>query len=331
MVVNNNPSYALLMEMNNLLQQTFVVAHVFGHTDFFKNNAYFQHTSRRMIDKVSIHAERIAKYEFDHGKAEVERFLDAVLSIQEHVDYNLFIRANEPGKNDKKEEKAVREVTSEYDDVWGFEKEAKSAEEERDRLTGKPAKFPEKPEKDILQFLSNYAPHLQPWQRDIIEIVRTEMLYFVPQMQTKVMNEGWACLVSSSLVLTERGFLRYDALHEMLADGETVSVSSGDGVQDKITDRHVRHNAPTIRLRTRRGLVLEGAEEHKLSIGLDQWLALKDVKVGQSIPLSVGENVWPEQLVSIAKPVQVVAPTVKDVALAAGVGVHTVYRSLGRK
>ena len=52
-------------------------AHVFGHTDFFKNNAYFQHTSRRMIDKVSIHAERIAKYEFDHGKAEVERFLDA--------------------------------------------------------------------------------------------------------------------------------------------------------------------------------------------------------------------------------------------------------------
>ena len=81
MVVNTNPSYAFLMDMNDLLQNTFVAAHVFGHTDFFKNNAYFQHTSRRMIDKVSIHAERIAKYEFDHGKAEVERFLDAVLSI----------------------------------------------------------------------------------------------------------------------------------------------------------------------------------------------------------------------------------------------------------
>ena len=68
MVVNTNPSYAFLMEMNDRLQNTFVAAHVFGHTDFFKNNAYFQNTSRRMIDKVSIHAERVTKYEFDHGK-----------------------------------------------------------------------------------------------------------------------------------------------------------------------------------------------------------------------------------------------------------------------
>src|SRR5579859_4068014 len=116
MVVNTNPSYAFLMDMNNMLQQTFVVAHVFGHTDFFKNNAYFQHTSRRMIDKVSINAERIAKYEFDHGKAEVERFLDSVLSIQEHVDYNLFIRDDKPDNN---EEKPAPYLTSEYEDLWG--------------------------------------------------------------------------------------------------------------------------------------------------------------------------------------------------------------------
>src|SRR5260370_7305214 len=156
----------------------------------YKNNAYFQYTPLRMIDKVIIHAGRIAKYEFDHGKAEVEHFLDAVLSIQEHVDYNLFIRANEPGKNDKKEGKTVTEVTSEYDDLWGFEKKAKRAEEERDRLPGKPAKFPEKPEKDILQFLINYAPHLQPWQRDIIEIVPPDILYFVPPIPTTLMNQA---------------------------------------------------------------------------------------------------------------------------------------------
>src|SRR5229473_2557175 len=113
MVVNTNPSYAFLMEMNNLLQNTFVAAHVFGHTDFFKNNAYFQHTSRRMIDKVSIHAERIAKYEFDHGKAEVERFLDAVLAIQEHVDYNLLIRENEPEQKEDKQPGTA--VSSGYD------------------------------------------------------------------------------------------------------------------------------------------------------------------------------------------------------------------------
>src|SRR5258708_1289974 len=188
MVVNTNPSYAFLMDMNDLLQNTFVAAHVFGHTDFFKNNAYFQHTSRRMIDKVSIHAERIAKYEFDHGKTEVEHFLDAVLSIQEHVDYNLLIREEKPRNPDEE----VPKSPGIYDDLWGLDQRARKAEEERERRPGKPAKVPEKPQKDILLFLSQHAPHLEPWQRDIIDIVRTEMLYFVPQMQTKELNEGWA-------------------------------------------------------------------------------------------------------------------------------------------
>ena len=328
MVVNTNPSYAFLMEMNNQLQNTFVAAHVFGHTDFFKNNAYFQHTSRRMIDKVSIHAERIAKYEFDHGKAEVERFLDSVLSIQEHVDYNLFIRDDEP---DNKDKKPSTQVTSEYDDLWGLERKARKAEEEREKRLGKPPKFPEKPEKDILQFLMLHAPHLEPWQRDIIEIVRTEMLYFVPQMQTKIMNEGWACLKKDSLVLTEYGLLRYDALHKLLAQNYAVQVGCGNGEQNAITDRHITHNADTIRLRTRRGLMLEGAAEHKLSVGPDQWIALKEVQVGQRIPLSVGDNIWPEQLVPLIRPLPIVSATVEDVAKAAGVGVHTVYRSLGGK
>jgi stage V sporulation protein R len=326
MVVNTNPSYAFLMEMNDLLQNTFVAAHVFGHTDFFKNNAYFQHTSRRMIDKASIHAERIAKYEFDHGKAEVEHFLDSVLSIQEHVDYNLFLRSDDfkPGEEQEKQKSAA--PTSEYDDLWGLEKKAKRAEEARDLRPGKPPKFPEKPEKDILQFLVQHAPHLQLWQRDIIEIVRLEQLYFVPQMQTKVMNEGWACLKSTSLVLTELGLLRYDALHDLLAQGQTLQVGSGNGERDQITDRHIHRNAATIRLRTRRGLVLEGAEEHKLRIDPDQWINLKDVQVGQHIPLSVGDNIWPQQYVAIAPPVQIIPATLADVAQAAGVSRMTIQR-----
>lgn len=206
MVINTNPSYAFLMEMNDLLQNTFVAAHVFGHTDFFKNNAYFQHTSRRMIDKAGIHADRIAKYEFDHGREEVEHFLDAVLSIQEHVDYNLLLREKDPEKTD---EKGKITPSSEYDDLWGLDEKAKKAEEERDRRPGKPPKFPEKPEKDLLLFLNRHAPHLEPWQRDIIEIVRTEMLYFVPQMQTKVMNEGWASIWHSRIMreLGDRGII----------------------------------------------------------------------------------------------------------------------------
>jgi len=71
---------------------------------------------------------------------------------------------------------------------------------------------------------------LQPWQRDIIEIVRAEMLYFVPQMQTKTMNEGWACLDSNSLLLTKMGFIRYKALHDLLAKNEPIAVGSGGGI-----------------------------------------------------------------------------------------------------
>ncbi len=232
MVVNTNPSYAFLMEMNNLLQNTFVAAHVFGHTDFFKNNAYFQHTSRRMIDKVSVHAERIAKYEFDHGREEVERCLDAVLSIQEHVDYNLLLREHDDEQG-KKDEKSKTKPSSDYEDLWGLDQKEKKAQEERERRIGKPPKFPEKPEKDILLFLIHHAPHLQPWQRDIIEIVRAEMLYFVPQMQTKTMNEGWASIwharimreLGDSGIISDSDFVEFAQLHSSVLTPSRTSLN----------------------------------------------------------------------------------------------------------
>jgi stage V sporulation protein R len=230
MVVNTNPSYAFLMEMNDLLQNTFVAAHVFGHTDFFKNNAYFQHTSRHMIDKVSVNAERIAKYEFDHGKAQVEHFLDAALSIQEHVDYNLLLRENDPSKKD---DKLRTTPSTDYDDLWDLDRRAQRAEEERDRLPGRPHRFPEKPEKDILQFLIRYAPHLEEWQRDILEIVRMEELYFVPQMQTKTMNEGWASLWHSRImrelgersVINDAQSLEFAQLHSSVLSPSRTSLN----------------------------------------------------------------------------------------------------------
>jgi stage V sporulation protein R len=229
MVVNTNPSYAFLMEMNNLLQNTFVAAHVFGHTDFFKNNIYFQHTSRRMIDKVSIHAERIAKYEFDHGRDEVERFLDAVLSIQEHVDYNLLLRE----QDDEKDKKSKTKPSSAYEDLWGLDQKEKKVQEERDQRPGKPPKFPKKPEKDILLFLSRYAPQLQPWQRDILEIVRLEMLYFVPQMQTKTLNEGWASIwharimreMGNSGIISDSDFVEFAQLHSSVLTPSRTSLN----------------------------------------------------------------------------------------------------------
>ncbi|MGH2516627.1 MAG: SpoVR family protein, partial [Ktedonobacterales bacterium] len=117
LVVNTNPSYAFLMEQNDLLQNKVVVAHVLGHTDMFKNNVYFKHTPPNMIDKVSVNADRIRQYEYDHGTDEVERFLDAVLAIEEHIDPNLRVkRANEQRGDKPDDEKKPRE--SPYDDLW---------------------------------------------------------------------------------------------------------------------------------------------------------------------------------------------------------------------
>jgi stage V sporulation protein R len=193
LVVNTNPSYAFLMEQNDLLQNKVVVAHVLGHTDFFKNNTYFHFTPANMIDKVSVNADRVRKYEYDHGTGTVERFLDAVLAIEEHIDPNLYIkRASESRDDQEKKEKS--RSTSSYDDLWSLaERRAAQAAEDAERsLRSKPRRFPPEPEKDILLFLAQNAPNLEEWQRDILMIVREEMVYIVPQMMTKILNEGWA-------------------------------------------------------------------------------------------------------------------------------------------
>jgi stage V sporulation protein R len=217
LVVNTNPSYAFLMEQNDVLQNKVVIAHVLGHTDFFKNNVYFRHTARNMIDKVSVNADRIRKYEFDHGRDEVERFLDAVLSIQEHVDYNLHLRKRPPVE---RQPARSREIEEPYADLWGLEKR------DEPPPRPKPKKFPEEPEKDILLFLAEHAPDLEDWQRDIILIVREEMLYFVPQMQTKIMNEGWASFwharIMRELDLTDREYTEFARMHaSVLAPSRT--------------------------------------------------------------------------------------------------------------
>src|SRR5262245_34519453 len=202
LVVNTNPSYAFLMEQNDLLQNKVVVAHVLGHTDFFKNSVYFRHTGSNMIDKVSVNADRIRKYEYDHGVEAVERFLDAVLAIEEHIDPNLRIKRASAERNQSQDEhKTGRE--SPYADLWSLEgrakRQAEEEDEERERAR-KRRRFPAEPEKDLLLFMAEHAPNLEEWQRDILLIVREEMLYFVTQMQTKIANEGWASFWHSRII-----------------------------------------------------------------------------------------------------------------------------------
>src|SRR5690242_5777912 len=121
LVVNTNPSYAFLMEQNDLLQNKVVVAHVLGHTDMFKHNTYFNRTPPNMIDKVSVNADRIRKYEYEQGAVQVERFLDAVLAIEEHIDPNFRIRseaADGEAADYNTDTDGVIVRSSAYDDLW---------------------------------------------------------------------------------------------------------------------------------------------------------------------------------------------------------------------
>ncbi|AIZ59575.1 SpoVR family protein [Bacillus safensis] len=187
LVINSNPCYAFLLDNNTLVQNKLIVAHVLAHCDFFKNNCRFQNTKRDMVESMSAAAERIKEYEHIHGTKEVESFLDAVLAIQEHIDPSL-VRSKLSWSMDDEEEdeddKPKRQTP--YDDLWGMD-EPKTREKKK---TVK--QFPPKPEKDLLLFIEAHSRELEPWQRDVLTMLREEMLYFWPQLETKIMNEGWA-------------------------------------------------------------------------------------------------------------------------------------------
>jgi stage V sporulation protein R len=193
-VINSNPSYAFLLETNSPIQNKLVIAHVLGHVDFFKNNAYFSHTNRRMVDDAAMHARRMAEYEFTYGRKVVEEFLDAVLSIEEHIDPNFFIKKSHREK-EKKEEKQLSKAEGRYDDLLTADERGVKPDTETDE---KPSL--KVPEKDIVYFIMKHSPILKDWQREVMGMLHEEMEYFVPQMQTKIMNEGWASFWHSRIM-----------------------------------------------------------------------------------------------------------------------------------
>lgn len=189
LVINSNPCYAFLLDSNSLIQNKLIVAHVLAHSDFFKNNVRFSNTNRDMVESMAATAERIRQYELAHGKKEVELFLDAVLAIEEHIDPSL-IRPQLPWDEEEEEEFSEEKPRpTPYDDLWDLDLRGKK----EDKTSWKKVKrFPPQPEKDLLLFIEQYSRELSDWQRDILTMMREEMLYFWPQLETKIMNEGWA-------------------------------------------------------------------------------------------------------------------------------------------
>ena len=190
MVINTDPCYAYLMEGNMMVDQKLVMAHVYGHCDFFKNNAWFSHTNRKMMDAMANHATRIRRYIDRFGIEEVEDFIDTCLSLE-----NLIDRYSPYFKKSVVEEKREESLTDEYkinverDYMDEYINPPDFLENQENKAQAETANF--KPERDVLNFLMHYAP-LKGWQQDVISIIREEAYYMSPQGMTKTMNEGWA-------------------------------------------------------------------------------------------------------------------------------------------
>ncbi len=197
MVINTNPCYAYLMDVNAMVDQKLVMAHVYAHCDFFKNNFYFSHTNRKMIDEMANHAIRIRRYIDRYGLETVENFIDVCLSLENLIDYHSpYIKR----KNDQREvsengapKPQIKKLKSKkYMEKFinppeFIEAQKKKAMERKQQTIS----YPAQPERDVLLFLLEHAP-LENWQRDVLGIIREEAYYFAPQGMTKIMNEGWA-------------------------------------------------------------------------------------------------------------------------------------------
>jgi stage V sporulation protein R len=209
MVINNDPCYAYLLEGNSSVDQKMVMAHVYGHCDFFKNNYYFSKTNRRMIDGMANHATRVRKHIERHGIEKVESFIDVCLTLDNLIDPQspYIVRRARPPSHDERDDDETREIpklrAKSYMDKFinppsFVEQQKKKMEAEREKVK----RFPENAERDVLLFLVEHAP-LENWERDVLEIIRDEAYYFSPQGMTKIMNEGWATYWHSK-IMTQR-------------------------------------------------------------------------------------------------------------------------------
>lgn len=330
MVINTNPSYAYLLEGNETVTQKMVMAHVTGHVDFFKHNMWFAHTNRKMLDEMANHAARVQRIVDRYGYDVVEDFIDTCLSLDNLIDYHApYIKrpeahTEEPLVEAEEEEqpaleglKVEREYMREYINPPDFlERQRQRLEQERQQQK----RIPSNPQKDILLFLLNYAP-LERWQHTILAMVRDEAYYFAPQGMTKIINEGWACIVANSLVFTAQGILRMD---EIVQNNRALPVSDGQNLR-QIYDWARFEDRETVWIRTKRGLELEGSITHRVRLPDGQWRRLDELLIGDQVMIGAGNNLWAQDYVTLDwQPVRRL--TLEDVAEQAEVNLSTVIR-----
>ena len=185
MVINSNPWLAYLMRENTLPLQILTMAHVYGHNDFFKNNRLFKEGTRAKLalEMFKLDGEIIREYinAPGIGYEKVERILDAAHAIR----YNI-------GRVIGRKEITDEEIRKNRIDDYKKAIENKSILD-MDMVIEEPIldKIPLEPYDDVVGFIIKYGK-LEEWEKDIVRIVKRETEYFMPQIETKTMNEGWA-------------------------------------------------------------------------------------------------------------------------------------------
>ncbi|MBX3012136.1 MAG: SpoVR family protein [Caldilineaceae bacterium] len=325
MVINTDPCYAYLLTSNLPIDQKLVMAHVYGHADFFKNNFWFAHTNRRMLDETANHGARIRRYIERYGLEPVETFVDRCLSLENLIDlHSTGIRrqpsrmvetaGNQSAELGRLPSKGYMENYINPPEYLDSVRRQNEAERQQER------NFPAHPQRDVLLFLLEHAP-LEAWQQDVLAIIREEAYYFAPQRQTKIMNEGWACAVGDTLVSTNLGLLRLDEIVE-----NRLPVRVSDGVREQqVYDWAKFADRATVRMTTRRGFVLEGSITHRIRLQNGDWRRLDELQLGDTVAVAPAIHQWPTELHSLTwQPIR--RMTLQDVAMDVGVNLSTVIR-----
>ena len=205
-VFPGNPGRAYLARNNSLQENTLVTAHVLGHADFAKNNSLFKRSQEqvgyRIVEQAAAHARQIGEAVEQHGQTRVEQVLDAALALEAHIDTFKPLRRERYPEYAEHGRGVQRDPTFQqrYEALPGGSVPVDTPLE-RERAPVPPA-----PERDLLWFIAQYAPELEPWERDIFLAVREESFYFYPVFACQIMNEGWASYWHARL-LREADFL----------------------------------------------------------------------------------------------------------------------------
>jgi spore cortex formation protein SpoVR/YcgB (stage V sporulation) len=190
-VINSNPCISYLMEENTMMMQALVVAHAaYGHKSFFKNNYLFKQwtSADAIIDYLLFAKKYVASCEKKYGIEAVEAVLDSCHALMNYgVDRYKRPQPVSLLKEQERQHEREAYIQSQVNELWRTIPNFGRKKEKEQRI-----RFPSEPQENILYFIEKNAPLLEPWQRELVRIVRKIAQYFYPQRQTKVMNEGWA-------------------------------------------------------------------------------------------------------------------------------------------